>query len=238
MEPTASIDVEFHWDKVSFQRLKNPAVMRHGQQVILQATDPLKGETWSIVFVQDQGQWKVDDILGYSMPCMRWGNWEHNLLPQLKKYHAKGFDLYYFVESFAEKNLKSIIKERKDACEKIAAFLGVELPSGMRIILFPNQDTKYLETGHQGKGWAYNNTIVEVYNQNEKLDPFHEITHVLAKSFGNPPALFREGLAVYLSERFGSFALDDLGGGTSSILCEVSTGSIWQTAFSQCLQLA
>ncbi len=36
-------------------------------------------------------------------------------------------------------------------------------------------------------------------------------------AYGDPPAIFNEGFAVYMSERLGAYALDDLGGGQSSI---------------------
>jgi len=36
-------------------------------------------------------------------------------------------------------------------------------------------------------------------------------------SHGNPPALFNEGFAVYMSERLGAHGLESLGGGQSSI---------------------
>ena len=42
------------------------------------------------------------------------------------------------------------------------------------------------------------NTIVEIYNKAQKLDPYHETVHVLMRSFGSPPALFNEGFAVYM----------------------------------------
>ncbi len=36
-------------------------------------------------------------------------------------------------------------------------------------------------------------------------------------SFGHPPALFNEGFAVYMSERLGAHALENLGGGRATI---------------------
>ena len=71
--------------------------------------------------------------------------------------------------------------------------------------------------GHQGAGWAFGNTIVEIYNENQKLDPYHEAVHVLMRPYGSPPALFNEGFATYMSERLGTHALKNLGGGKSSI---------------------
>src|SRR5262249_1333907 len=48
-------------------------------------------------------------------------------------------------------------------------------------------------------------------NERTKLDPFHELTHILAGKLGNPPAILNEGLAVYISERLGADALKYLG---------------------------
>ena len=74
-----------------------------------------------------------------------------------------------------------------------------------------------MATGHQGDGWATGDTIVEVHNEQTKLDPYHETTHVLMRPFGNPPAAFSEGFAVYVSERLGAPALKNLGGGQATV---------------------
>ena len=98
------------------------------------------------------------------------------------------------------------------------------------MVLFEDGRTKHQETGHQGMGWAYGNTIVEVYNEQEQLDPYHETTHVLMRPSGHPPALFNEGFAVYMSERLGAHALEDLGGGLATIyqrVREVKEKSEW-----------
>jgi hypothetical protein len=47
--------------------------------------------------------------------------------------------------------------------------------------------------------------------------PYHETTHVLMRPYGDPPALFNEGFAVYMSERLGAHALEDLSGGKATI---------------------
>jgi hypothetical protein len=74
-----------------------------------------------------------------------------------------------------------------------------------------NAKTKEQETGHRGAGWAFGNVIVEVFNEQTQLDPYHEVAHVVARQLGNPPALLNEGFAVYLSERMGGDALEHLG---------------------------
>ena len=49
-------------------------------------------------------------------------------------------------------------------------------------------------------GWAFGDNIVEVYNDESKLDPYHEIVHIIARHlYGYTVAALNEGLAVYLS---------------------------------------
>ncbi|MBT4498559.1 MAG: hypothetical protein HOC74_12600 [Gemmatimonadetes bacterium] len=76
---------------------------------------------------------------------------------------------------------------------------------------------KQQQTGHQGAGWAFGTNIVEVYNDETRLDPYHEMTHVLARALGDPPAILNEGLATYMSERMGEPALNYLGSGDLSL---------------------
>ena len=45
----------------------------------------------------------------------------------------------------------------------------------------------------------------------EKLDPYHELAHILAGQLGHPPAFLDEGFATYVSEAFGWDALMYLG---------------------------
>jgi len=68
--------------------------------------------------------------------------------------------------------------------------------------------TKQHDTHHIGAGLARGNNMVEIYG---KVDPYHELTHVLAGRLGDPPAMFNEGLAVYVSESMGADALKQLG---------------------------
>ncbi|MCI0443233.1 hypothetical protein L0152_08455 [bacterium] len=69
-------------------------------------------------------------------------------------------------------------------------------------------DTKTSDTMHTGEGWAFDRTLVEVYNKDIQLDPFHEMTHIISGNLGSPPPLFDEGFAVYVAETLGSDALE------------------------------
>jgi hypothetical protein len=135
----------------------------------------------------------------------------------MEKRITKHFDIYYMKDSTAARDIDRIAKEKDKGFQEICTFLDAESDVRIRMVLFEDGRTKHAETGHQGRGWAYGNTIVEVYNEWEQLDPYHETTHVLMRTFGSPPALFNEGFAVYMSERLGAHALDDLSGGKATI---------------------
>jgi hypothetical protein len=135
----------------------------------------------------------------------------------MEKRSTKHFDIYYFKGSTAAKEIDKIVEQKDNGFQEICRFLGKDSDLRIRLVLFEDGQTKHAETGHQGRGWAYGSTIVEVYNEQEQLDPYHETTHVLMRPFGIPPALFNEGFAVYMSERLGAHALDDLSGGRATI---------------------
>lgn len=145
-------------------------------------------------------------------PGLRWGSWEERLLPKMSKRATAHFDIYYRQGSTAAHDIERIAERREKGYQAICEFLGCEARPRIRLVLFEDQDVKFRETGHHGAGWAFDATNVEVYNENEQLDPYHETTHVLAGSLGHPPALFNEGLAVYMAERLGAPALKNLGG--------------------------
>ncbi|NIM49875.1 MAG: hypothetical protein GTO22_11625 [Gemmatimonadales bacterium] len=121
------------------------------------------------------------------------------------------YDIHYLQGSLAAAEIQAIVTQRESAYRGIADLLGASYEGRIRLFFFPDEDTKRKETGHTGSGWAFSNFIIEVYNERTKLDPYHELVHILAGELGNPPALFGEGLAVYVSERLGADALRFLG---------------------------
>ena len=208
-------DCLFWWDRIEFLGLHPQSVFESGEVLMLAATNT--DQTWNLDFVQRDGQWQVDWIGGYVCPKVRHGDWEERLLPKMQKQRAEHFDIYYFEGSTAAKRIGAITGEREQGYSAVCTFLGQDQRVRIRLVLFEDEKTKVLETGHQGMGWAFGNTIVEVYNNRQQLDPYHEMTHILMRSYGDPPALFNEGAAVYMSERMGAKALRYLGGGDSSV---------------------
>jgi hypothetical protein len=130
---------------------------------------------------------------------------------KFQKRDTQHFQFSFFPDSLASKRLDSIVEEREMGFQKISATLGVAYSRPIRIFFFPDEASKKNVTGHSGTGWAFDNNIVEVYNEKIKLDPYHELTHIIAGQLGDPPAAFDEGLAVYMSESLGADALKYLG---------------------------
>ncbi len=108
------------------------------------------------------------------------------------------FVFYYLPDSPAQDDLQHIMTQREKTLRQICDFLGVDFTGSIDFFLFPDAASKFACTMHTGDGLAHGTTIVEIYNADTKLDPAHEVTHIVASQIGSPPALFNEGLAVYM----------------------------------------
>jgi prepilin-type processing-associated H-X9-DG protein len=215
MEPKHPLDSAFVWEKGDFLKLRPEKVFE--QDGVLTVEAFCDSHIWTVDFIQEDGQWKIDWISGYTPRVLSTQKWEERLLPKLEKRTTRHFDIYYFRDSTAEKEIEQIVADKERGFSEICQFLDITSRVRIRLILFEDGQRKHWETGHQGNGWAFGNTIVEVYNEKTKLDPYHETVHILMRPFGNPPALFNEGFAVYMSERLGANSLRYLGGGESEI---------------------
>jgi hypothetical protein len=136
---------------------------------------------------------------------------DYDLSQRFQEHDSEHFRIYFLPSSLAAHDASAIAAQRESAFRKISELLGATYPEPVRLIFFPDGETKRRETGHTGDGWAFDGSIVEVYNEQTKLDPYHELTHILAGRLGDPPALFNEGFAVYVSELMGADALKALG---------------------------
>ena len=126
-------------------------------------------------------------------------------------------EIYAWKGSLAAGRVDSIAAARLQALRDIAALVGVEPPARVRLVFYPDEATKLRQTGHQGVGWAFGHTLVEVYNDSVRLDSYHELTHIVAAPAGSPPPALGEGLAVYVTERLGGDALAFLGASGKSV---------------------
>ena len=120
-------------------------------------------------------------------------------------------DIYAWSGSLAAEQIRAIGEQREAALEAIADELGLAFSDRVRLVFYPDSATKYDQTGHVGSGWAWGDNIIEIYNDLIRLDPYHELAHVVARRLGDPPALLSEGFATYVSESLGADALEFLG---------------------------
>jgi hypothetical protein len=139
-------------------------------------------------------------------------------------------EVYAWKGSLAERSLNAIAAERLGAMAAIEQLLGVEAPELVRLVFYADEAQKFEQTGHQGRGWALDNTLVEVYSENVQLDPYHELVHIIANALGSPPPILNEGLAIYVSEWLGADALRLLGFPSTPVhraVCEIRQGSTY-----------
>ena len=111
----------------------------------------------------------------------------------------------------AARDLNRLAAERESAVATIAGVLGTNFRGRVRMVFYPDSAAKANAIGHIGMGLAFDRNIVEIYTDRQHLDPFHELTHIIAEDQGHPPAVFDEGLATYMTERLGGDALEYLG---------------------------
>ncbi len=134
-------------------------------------------------------------------------------------------EIYAYKGSAAERHLETLVQERDSAIATIASLLGVDFRKRIRLVFYPDSATKTTQTGHVGMGSASGTTIIEIFTETERLDPFHEVAHIVAGEVGNPPAMLDEGFATYVSERLGADALAYLGGAgkrVTQVTCEMA----------------
>lgn len=125
--------------------------------------------------------------------------------------HTAHLDLFAWHGSRSARQLRAIAASRERAIKRIAELLDVPFTGRVRLVFYPDSATKTRQTGHIGAGFASSGTIVEIFNDSIQLDPYHEITHIVAAELGAPPAVLNEGFAVYISEQLGADALKYLG---------------------------
>ena len=208
-------DCMFRWDGETFLKLQPRSVKRANGEFVLKAT--LRDETWSIYFGREGEGWKVSWIGGYTPRLVLAKTWKQRLLPGMQKRTTPHFDIHYFKDSSAESDIDRIAADREGGYRKICEFVGKKSGARILLVFFEDKKSKRYETAHQGMGFADGATMVEVYGEEGRLDPYHETTHVIMGSVGNPPAMFNEGFAVYMSYHLGAPPLKNLGGGDASL---------------------
>jgi len=175
-----------------------------------------EGLEWKVQFLLEEDGWKFQGMS--EPPEVDIGQMAlEAAVASMERRSTEHFDIYYEIGSRAARDIGQIARRREEGLQRIVEFLGVEPEERITVVFFADPKVKQQKTGHQGEGWAFGTNIVEVYNDEVRLDPFHEMTHVLARTLGDPPAILNEGLATYMSERMGEPALKYLGSGDLSL---------------------
>jgi hypothetical protein len=131
--------------------------------------------------------------------------------PRLRLLAGTNVFLYYLDgDAWLEQHAPKLLDERERYYQDIRARINASYEGKVTVLLFPDAESKQAWTGHTGMGWAVDEMLVEIRNAKESVDPAHELVHVIARSLGEPPALFSEGLAVYFQEgqRWNGYHVD------------------------------
>ncbi|MFQ5570052.1 MAG: hypothetical protein ACE5G0_10290 [Rhodothermales bacterium] len=156
---------------------------------------------------QDDGSPGLDPFFEKWYAIGMGGSPNQNPLLAFDTLRTRHLELYAWKGSLAADHLNQIAAQREEGLRQISKLLEVDVPDPIRLVFYPDSASKTSDTGHIGAGWAHGNTIVEIYNDEIQLDPYHELAHVVAGEVGTPPALFNEGFATYMAERLESDAL-------------------------------
>ncbi|MCY1720402.1 hypothetical protein OU798_08615 [Prolixibacteraceae bacterium Z1-6] len=134
---------------------------------------------------------------------------------------SEHFNLYSFEGLLSEKTKLDFLNERESAYREISNFFEITTNLSVNIFLFKTEQIKYNLTGHKGLGWGFDNNIVEVFNDSIRIDPYHELAHVIGYTLNDPPALIDEGTAVYLSQLYGDKAFSRMIGYPTKSINEI-----------------
>jgi hypothetical protein len=203
------------WSRADMIRLRPLKIAMRENVAVVSAR--LEESDWTVEFAREEGKWRVDWINGRPyLPADRDARIAL-LLPRLEHRATAHFDVYYAADSLAARDIASISQARESGYDAISEFLGLAVRPRIRLIFFADADAKTAWTLSLGSGFAYGTTVIELYNDDVRLEPIHETTHILSSRVGNPPAIFNEGFAVYMAERLGAPALKYLGGDMKSM---------------------
>lgn len=209
----------FGWCRGEILALKPLSVT--GRNGVCELQADLAGQLWKVGFLYCDGQWKIDHLDGF-MPSHATEVLIKRLRPLLQKRSTDHLDIYYFPGSKAAADIDQIAREREAGVQAVNQFLTTPTSQRLCLVLFEDLDTKAWVMIQTGVRMADGYMIAEVYDDQVKLNPYHEATHALTSELGNPPAAFLEGIAEYVSEKSGAAPLKGMGGGKATLYGFVS----------------
>jgi hypothetical protein len=187
----------------------------------------LDNTKWKIYFKYQDNLWQINWIEGYTTLVDLWMTWEERLYNQLQIKSTSHFDFYFYKGSYAEQSIEEISNIREQGYIKISKYLELETNQRIIVVFFNDFETKAIETGHTGKGAAFDTTIIEVYNEQVQANPYHETVHILSSFYGTPPAIFSEGLAEYMEIVLSGNDFDSLNEDLKGKITKLRKSSDW-----------
>ncbi|MCL2285492.1 MAG: hypothetical protein FWC32_03915, partial [Firmicutes bacterium] len=157
-----------------------------------------------------ENPFSTESVANFSFPMYK-NTFELVLQKEWPVAKSPHFNVYCQPGSTAESEIDTILSQREQAYQHIAEYLGYKQELTVDLYLFEDAEEKRKITGHTGAGWAYGTSMIEVYNSDVKVNPYHELVHVMADTvYGNTVSAFSEGLAVYLCNLFDNAAAMDV----------------------------
>jgi hypothetical protein len=131
--------------------------------------------------------------------------------PALRMEQRGRLIIYYLDgDSWIAGRIDAIAAERARVYQDLVARINPKFDREIALYLFPDADSKLAYTIHRGLGWASGRILAEIFNERDRIDPYHEVCHIIAGSVGSPPAMLDEGLAAWSQEghRWDGIAVD------------------------------
>jgi hypothetical protein len=132
-------------------------------------------------------------------------------LNRFDRYETPNLEIFAVKGMFSPVELEELASVREAAVDELSRLLDVQPPPGARLVFYPDAASKTADTHHVGAGMTRGTTIVEIYSDSVRLDPYHELAHIMSGQIGWAPAWLNEGFAVFASEHLGADALGQLG---------------------------
>lgn len=129
---------------------------------------------------------------------------------------TENFSFYYIRDSFADKNIDSIVNKEEELLVKLENYLRIKKSEKINLYLYPSLSRKKNELGGKSTGYARfeGRKVAYVYNHKYPyIATYHEETHILCFDWDKPSsyienqylistASFYEGFAMHTQAKF------------------------------------
>lgn len=151
---------------------------------------------------------------------------------QLQKAEGRRCDIWYQPGGAEGPDASTLVRTCDSAVEQLEKLFSSRLSKRTTILLFDDWRSKLFCTGTLGWGAASDSRIALVYEgggSGPEPTLIHELCHVVARTQGNPPAAFDEGLAELVGDTLGDLAMVRSGsvGADRTTATNLQQGQLW-----------